>query len=146
LNKNTEDIPLRDGMDIVLCCIDIKGMRLEYAGANNPLYIVRDKQLTKLKPDKQPITASNDTIAKPFTNNLVDLQKGDCIYLFTDGFADQFGGPNGKKFMYKQFGELLCSISEKNMDDQKRLLYEAFEKWRGNQNQVDDVLVIGIKV
>lgn len=146
LNKNTEDIPLRDGMDIALCCIDIKGMRLEYAGANNPLYIIRNKELIKLKPDKQPITASTDTVAKPFTNNLFELKQGDCIYLFTDGFADQFGGPNGKKFMYKQFGQLLCSISEKKMDDQKRLLYEAFEKWRGNQNQVDDVLVIGIKV
>lgn len=146
LNKNTEDIPLRDGMDIALCCIDIKGMRLEYAGANNPLYIIRNKELIKLKPDKQPITASTDTIAKPFTNNLVELKKGDCIYLFTDGFADQFGGPNGKKFMYKQFGELLCNISEKSMDEQKRLLYEAFEKWRGSQTQVDDVLVIGIKV
>lgn len=146
LNKNTEDIPLRDGMDIALCCIDIKGMRLEYAGANNPLYIVRNRELIKLKPDKQPITASTDTIAKPFTNNLVELHKGDSIYLFTDGFADQFGGPKGKKFMYKQFGELLISISEKSMEDQKRLLYEAFEAWRGNQNQVDDVLVIGIRV
>jgi PAS domain S-box-containing protein len=146
LNKNTEDIPLRDGMDIVLCCFDLKGMRMEYAGANNPLYVVRDKQLIKIKPDKQPITASTETIAKPFTNNLLDLQKGDCVYLFTDGFADQFGGPAGKKFMYKQFAELLISISDKNMKDQERLLQDAFEKWKGNLPQVDDVLVIGINI
>lgn len=146
LNKNTEDIPLRDGMDIVLCYVDLKNKKLEYAGANNPLYIVRNKELIKLKADKQPITASLESIPKPFTNNKVELQKGDCIYLFTDGFADQFGGPKGKKFMYKQFGELLIEISEKSMDDQKRLLYETFEKWRGDLSQVDDALVMGIRV
>ncbi|MGQ0829642.1 MAG: PP2C family protein-serine/threonine phosphatase [Bacteroidota bacterium] len=100
----------------------------------------------KIKADKQPITASTETIAKPFTNNIFELQKDDCIYLFTDGFADQFGGPRGKKFMYKQFTELLISIHDQNMEDQKRLLYEAFEKWRGDLSQVDDVLVIGIRV
>lgn len=146
LNKNTEDIPLRDGMDIVLCCIDLAGRRLEYAGANNPLYIIRDKQLIKLKADKQPITASTETIAKPFTNNCVELQKNDCVFLFTDGFADQFGGPHGKKFMYKQFGELLISISGKSMKEQEQLLKQSFERWKGSLPQVDDVLVIGIKI
>jgi len=153
LNKNTEDIPLRDGMDIVLCYVDLANKKLEYAGANNPLYIVRNKELIKFKADKQPITASLEAIAKPFTNNKVELQKGDCIYLFTDGFADQFGGPKarlsggqGKKFMYKQFGELLIELSEKPMEDQKKFLYETFERWRGDLSQVDDALVMGIRV
>jgi PAS domain S-box-containing protein len=146
LNKSNEEMPLRDGMDIALCCIDMKGQRLEYAGANNPLYIVRKGELIKLTADKQPITPSREYISKPFTNNLMELQKGDCVYLFTDGFADQFGGPKGKKFLYKQFQELLVSISEKPMEEQKTLLFKAFEAWSGDQPQVDDVLVIGIKL
>nr|MBA3665975.1 redoxin domain-containing protein [Bacteroidota bacterium] len=90
LNKNTEDAPLRDGMDIALCCIDFEGRRLEYAGANNPIYIIRNKELILLKADKQPLTAAMETEVKPFTNNRFELQKGDTVYLFTDGFADQF--------------------------------------------------------
>ena len=153
LNKNSNETPLRDGMDVALCCIDIKGMRLEYAGANNPIYIVRNKELIEFKADKQPITASMDTIAKPFTNKLFDLQKGDVVYLFTDGYADQFGGEHlegtksgGKKFLYKRFKETLVSIQDQTMDEQKATLYNTFEKWRGSLAQVDDVLVIGIKI
>ncbi|MES2761438.1 MAG: redoxin domain-containing protein [Bacteroidota bacterium] len=153
LNKNSNETPLRDGMDVALCCIDIKGMRLEYAGANNPIYIVRNKQLIEFKADKQPITASMDTVAKPFTNKLFDLQKGDVIYLFTDGYADQFGGEHlegakvgGKKFMYKRFKETLVNMQDQSMEEQKASLYNTFENWRGSLAQVDDVLVIGIKV
>jgi PAS domain S-box-containing protein len=154
LNKNTEDTPLRDGMDIALCCIDFKGRRLEYAGANNPIYIIRKGELVVLKADKQPLTAAMETETKPFTNNLFELQEGDSIYLFTDGFADQFGGDNkdssgfgqGKKFMYKRFKETLVSIQNKNMEEQKIALHEKFLQWKGNLAQVDDVLVIGIRV
>ncbi len=153
LNKNSNETPLRDGMDMALCCIDIKGMRLEFAGANNPLYIVRNKELIEFKGDKQPITASMDTVAKPFTNKLFDLQKGDVIYLFTDGYADQFGGEHlegtksgGKKFLYKRFKETLVNMQDQSMDEQKATLYNTFEKWRGSLAQVDDVLVIGIKI
>ncbi len=153
LNKNSEDTPLRDGMDIALCCLDIKGMRMEYAGANNPVYLVRDKELIEFKADKQPITAATDSIPKPFTNKIYDLKKGDTIYLFTDGYADQFGGEGqegvkagGKKFMYKRFKELLVSIHNQPMEEQKATLYHTIEKWRGKLGQVDDILVIGIKV
>ncbi len=150
LNKNSNETPLRDGMDVALCCVDFKGMRLEYAGANNPVYIVRDKKLIEFKADKQPITASMDLVAKPFTNKLFDLQKGDVIYLFTDGYADQFGGSNvetgGKKFLYKRFKETLVNMHDQSMEEQKKTLYTTFEKWRGSLAQVDDVLVIGIKV
>ena len=150
LNKNTNETPLRDGMYVALCCIDIKGMRLEYAGANNPIYIIRNKELIEFKADKQPITASMDSVAKPFTNKLFDLQKGDIIYLFTDGYADQFGGSSvergGKKFLYRRFKETLINMNDQSMDEQKATLYNTFEKWRGPLAQVDDVLVIGIKV
>lgn len=155
LNKNNEDTPLRDGMDIALCCIDFEGRRLEYAGANNPVYIIRNKELIVLKADKQPLTAAKESQAKPFTNNLFELQKGDCVYLFTDGFADQFGGEvkaknssfgQGKKFMYKQFKELLINIQDMSMPEQCAALHKRFEAWKGNLPQVDDVLVIGIKI
>lgn len=152
LNRNSEDTPLRDGMDIALCCLDFKGMRMEYAGANNPLYLVRNKELIEFKADKQPITAATDSIPKPFTNKKFELQKGDTIYVFTDGYADQFGGnvtterPLGKKFLYKRFKELLVNISHLPMEEQKAQLYHTLENWRGKLAQVDDVLVIGIRV
>ncbi|MBC7861992.1 MAG: PAS domain S-box protein [Bacteroidia bacterium] len=146
LNKNKEETPLRDGMDIALCCIDMKGLRLEYAGANNPIYIIRGEELFELKSDKQAITAAIDSNTQPFTNNLFELKKNDCVYLFTDGFADQFGGPKGKKFMYKQIKDTLISLQNKNMEEQKEALFNTFENWRGNLPQVDDVLIIGIKI
>ncbi len=146
LNKKNDETPIRDGMDIALCCFDLKGRRLEYAGANNPLFIVRNKEVIEIKADKQPITASNDTASKPFTNQLIELQKGDCVYLFTDGYADQFGGPKGKKLMYKRFQETLISMQDNSMEEQKGILYHTFENWKGTLPQVDDVLVIGIRV
>lgn len=146
LNKNSEDIPLRDGMDIGLCYFDLEHKRLEFAGANNPAYIVRHGELIILAADKQPITASTDVISKPFSTQVFDLQTGDTIYLFTDGFADQFGGEKGKKFMYKRFKETLLGIQNQSMDAQKDSLDRIFEDWKGGLEQVDDVLVIGIRV
>jgi PAS domain S-box-containing protein len=156
LNKNSEEVPLRDGMDIGLCYIDQKQLRLEFAGANNPAYIIRNGELIILKADKQPITASTDVVARPFTTQVFDLQKGDAIYLFTDGFADQFGGETpgltgkplglGKKYMYKRFKESLLAMQSKSMEEQKQMLDTTFETWKGNLEQVDDVLVIGIRI
>ena len=153
LNKNNEDIPLRDGMDISLCSIDVPNMRLEYAGANNPAYVIRGSKLILLKPDKQPITASADIQPMPFTSQVVKLQKGDAVYLFTDGFADQFGGEGlpdikegGKKFMNRRFKDMLLSVQDKPMAEQQKILYNTFIKWKGDLPQVDDVLVIGIKI
>lgn len=146
LNKNSEDIPLRDGMDIGLCYINKAAMRMEFAGANNPAYIIRNKELIILGADKQPITASTDVITKPFTTKVFDLQEGDTIYLFTDGFADQFGGEKGKKFMSKRFKETLLQVQHQSMEEQKEILYTLFENWKGNLEQVDDVLLIGIRI
>jgi PAS domain S-box-containing protein len=146
LNQKAYEAAIRDGMDIALCVIDFKNLMLRFAGANNPLFIVRNTELIELKATKQPITASSDSVSFPFTNETFDLQKNDCIYLFTDGFADQFGGPKGKKFMYKRFRETLISMQDNTMEEQKKLLYYAFENWKGNLEQVDDLLVIGIKI
>ena len=159
-DKSGEDV--KDGMDIALCSLrfNVSGSRLnspqtsnmehkttavlQYAGANNPLYIVRNGELMETKPDKQPI--GKHFRNEPYTHHEINLQSGDTLYIFTDGYADQFGGPKGKKFMYKQFKELLLSIYDKSMDEQKQLLYQAFNAWKGDLEQVDDVCVIGVRI
>lgn len=146
LNRNHEDSPLRDGMDIGLCYFNLDHKRLEFAGANNPAYVIRKGELIVLAADKQPITASTDVETKPFNTHLFDLQEGDTVYLFTDGYADQFGGEKGKKFMYKRFKDTLLSIQHQPLDQQQRTLDTVFEAWKGELEQVDDVLVIGIRV
>ena len=134
-------------MDIALCAIDFKKMELQYAGANNPVYIIRNSEFIELKADKQAIGSDSiDAEEKIFTNQVVQLQKGDSIYLFTDGYADQFGGPNGKKFKYKMFRNILLEIESHKMSEQKELLNKHFEHWRGGLELVDDILVIGIRV
>ena len=198
--KSDDDV--KDGMDIALCSLrfDVQGLKLnepetaallQYAGANNPLWIVRKAppflpegegkphtsppqniglagessspsgrtkssrlwgehlrksgaELIEIKPNKQPIGKTDNPLS--FTTHEIQLQKGDTIYMFTDGFADQFGGQKGKKLMYKPFKNLLLSIQDKTMDEQKALLEKYFEKWKGSLEQVDDVCVIGVRV
>ncbi|HTA61590.1 MAG TPA: SpoIIE family protein phosphatase, partial [Bacteroidia bacterium] len=120
-------------------------LKLEYAAANNSFYIVRDNQLITCKADKMPVGKSpRDT--EPFTLRAVDLQKGDTIYMLTDGLPDQFGGPKGKKYKYKQLEDLLIVNNEKPLAEQKEILSASFNNWKGNLEQVDDVLLIGIKI
>jgi serine phosphatase RsbU (regulator of sigma subunit) len=145
LNPEGSEEESKDGMDCSLCAYDFKKMEMEFSAANNPVWIVRDKTVIECKPDKMPVGKYHDTM-NPFTFNKVDIKKGDVVYTFTDGYADQFGGPKGKKFKYKQLEELLLSIHEKDMDEQKKILNDKFENWKGNLEQVDDVLVIGIKI
>lgn len=135
----------RDGMDISLAIVDRNTDYIQYAGANNPLYRIRDGELTRYQADRMPIGIHVTEIA-PFTNHKIDVRSGDLIYLFSDGYADQFGGDNGKKFMYKQFQELLASVSGLPMAEQREQLDTAFERWRGKFDQIDDVLVIGFKI
>lgn len=135
----------RDGMDISLVIIDMKNRKLDYAGANNALYIARKGKIYKYLPDHMPIGIHFITFT-PFTNQVIETEEGDNIYLFSDGYADQFGGRRGKKFMYKPFQELLLKVSSQPMNIQKEMLDKTFEEWKHGYEQVDDVMVIGIKV
>lgn len=145
LNPEGSDEEAKDGMDCVLCAYDFENMVLHVAAANNPIWIVRKGELEELKPDKMPVGKYGDEL-KPFSLQTVALQKGDIIYTFTDGYADQFGGPKGKKFKYKQLEEKILANHNLPMEKQKKNLGEVFENWKGNMEQVDDVLVIGIRV
>ncbi len=135
----------KDGMDMSICSFDFENKKLMYSGANNPLYIIRNGKLIEIKADKQPIGIYSGH-QKPFTNHSFEALKGDCFYLFTDGYADQFGGEKGKKFLYTRFKELLISLSGKPMNKQHEEILKTFESWKTKTDQVDDVLVIGIKV
>jgi serine phosphatase RsbU (regulator of sigma subunit) len=146
LKSTGQDQNIRDGMDMSLCIFDFQDMKLEFAGANNPCLIIRDGKLIEIKGDKQAISASNDIEKKKFTNNIFDLKKNDCIYLFTDGYADQFGGSKGKKFKYRQLQELLLNNSDKPLEQQKNILEKTMQDWKGKLEQVDDILVIGVRV
>ena len=162
---------LKDGMDMALCVLDPKTNTLEYAGANNPLYYIRKKgaefllstgektepsvsdgewNLYAVKANKQPIGAYIKQ--EKFTNHTFQMEKGDTIYIFSDGYADQFGGPRGKKFMYKNFRELLFDLSKYPMKNQMSVLDRKIEEWKayksmagGTYEQVDDILVMGVK-
>jgi serine phosphatase RsbU (regulator of sigma subunit) len=135
-----------DGMDIALCCLNTQNLILEYAGANSPLYLIQNNNLISIKADIQPVGAFIEEKLKPFKNHTFQLQKNDMIYLFSDGFADQFGGEKGKKFKYENFRNILSSISNKNETEQQLILADTFENWKGNLEQVDDVCVIGIRI
>lgn len=134
-----------DGMDLALCLIDKSSSRLFYAGANNPLWIMRNKEIIEIGADKQPVGYLIEDKSHPFTMHEIALQKGDTVYTFTDGYADQFGGEQGKKYKYKRFRELLKSVESEALKKQKEIIEEAFETWKGNHEQVDDVCIIGVK-
>lgn len=146
LSQEAEKSSVRDGMDIALCVIDYKNMMLEFAGAYNPLYLVRNGEMQIFKADKYAIGTYSDYPDKKYTNHTIPLEKNDVIYIFSDGYPDQFGGPKGRKFMYKRFREYLLEISNKPLDEQKVLLQKHNEEWMGKEVQVDDIIVIGIKI
>lgn len=141
----------KDGMDISLCVWNKMDNTLEFAGANNPLWLLRTStplsipEITEFKADKMPIGTYLET-QQPFQSTTIQLQADDIIYLSTDGYADQFGGPKGKKFKYKPLMEMLIANHSNTMNSQKIILEEAFNTWKNKQEQVDDVAIIGIKV
>ncbi len=145
LNKGREENQVRDGMDIALCSIDYDKMELIYAGANNPLYLIRDEEVKIIKADKFAI-GSFEPMSKKYNQHTVKLQKGDLIYLFSDGYADQFGGEKGKKFLYGRFRKHLLSIHKMSMKDQKEHLKKTMDEWQGSFEQVDDILVMGARI
>lgn len=145
-NSQYSEEKIRDGMDVVICSLKIGSRELNFAGAKNPLFIVRKGELIEIKGDKQPVGFIDEGVSKPFTNHTIELQENDVIYTFSDGFADQFGGEKGKKYMYKKFKELLISVANLPMDEQKLLLNKEFESWKGKLDQLDDVLLIGVRI
>ena len=145
LYKQGDENAVRDGMDIAICSIDYKKMLLEYAGAYNPLYIVRDNEIVITKGDKFAIGSFNP-YTKSFATHKIPLLSGDIVYVFSDGYADQFGGLKGKKYMYKQFRETLLSIKDLPMEEQRLALDNKIEKWKGSYEQVDDILIIGVQI
>ena len=146
LNPEGTETEGKDGMDCMLCSFDIKNNELQFAAANNPLWVLKNgaAEITEYKADKQPV--GFHSVYKPFTLQTTSLAKGDTVYSFTDGFADQFGGPKGKKFKYKQLEELLLKHAHLPMNEQKNILEKSFEEWIGALEQIDDVLIIGVRI
>lgn len=146
LNSGHDEPATKDGMDLSLCSIDYKNMELEYSGAFNPLYLFRDGKLIQYKADKFPIGYFENDKENRFTNHKIELKVGDFIYIFSDGFADQFGGPGGKKFMANSFRNLLHRIHNFPLEKQKNILAKTFDDWRGSLEQVDDIVIMGVKI
>ena len=144
LRQKDESIGNKDGMDISLVRLNLKTNELQWAGANNALNIIRNGQLQEIKADKQPIGYYPEP--RPFTNHEIQLQKGDSIYIYSDGYADQFGGPKGKKFTYKKLENIIIANNALPMKEQKELLKKQFVEWKGSLEQVDDVCVFGVRV
>ncbi len=141
-SKNEDNV--RDGMDIALCSLNKSTLELQFAGANNSLYIVRNDEMFEYPAHREPVGLHYKQTL--FTTHTISLQKNDTIYLFTDGYADQFGGENGKKLKYKPFKELLLTISRYPVQEQSAFLNKHFAEWKGEYEQVDDVCIIGVKI
>ncbi len=141
-NNNTG---VRDGMDIALCAIDEKDLILEYCGANIPTYVVRNNEIIELSPTKRSIGTFGEK-GDSFETLKFQLEINDMVYACSDGYADQFGEENNKKFMRKRFKEMLISISNMEIDSQEKTLHETFNAWKGSMEQTDDLLVIGIRI
>jgi len=146
IKSKTSTGTIKDGMEIAMCEFNPDTLTMQFAGANSNIYVVRNNSIQIYKGDKQPIGESFSGKIINYTNQIILLQKKDCVYLITDGYADQFGGDKGKKFKYKPLEDLFCTISGKNMDEQKKIISDAFDSWKKNHEQVDDVLVMGIKI
>ena len=146
LNSEYSEEEIRDGMDVALCAIDFEENELYFAGAKNGIYVVRNKEITTYKGNRKAI---GNTISKDhdlYTTHTINIEKGDIIYSFTDGIVDQFGGEKGKKFMSSRLKELLISVNDASMEEQKIAIEKAFYDWKGDLDQIDDVLVIGVKI
>lgn len=145
LRKSERSSYVKDGMDIAICSIDLRTKKLQFAGAYNPLVIVRNGEATVIKGDRIAI-GSMDNAGKGFTNHEVELQAGDCIYIYSDGFADQFGGTDGKKLKSTPMLKILAGLHQMAIHDQEKYLRDFFLQWKGSLEQVDDICVIGVRV
>lgn len=143
LKQSVEDDRVKDGLDMAVCVINFKTNILEFSGANSPLMLIRGTELTQYRGDKMPVSIHYNM--QPFTKQTIQLCKGDCLYMFTDGFCDQFGGPEQKKFMSARLKEKLIEVSPLPMLKQGEKLNAIFEEWRGDNPQVDDVAMVGLR-
>lgn len=146
LKQNHQTTSAKYGMDICLISVTKDMKHLEYAGAHNPLFIFRNKECIQLKANSRSIGSLRKEDHAGFQNHTIDLQQGDMLYMFSDGYADQFGGPENKKFFYQPFRELLQSITEKPVEEQYQILEEKITSWKGHRIQIDDILVFGIRI
>jgi serine phosphatase RsbU (regulator of sigma subunit) len=141
---STGEAGIRDGMDISLFVLERQKKQLTWSGANNPLVILRDHKIQEYKADKQPVGPHVNQ--RPFTTHHIRLQEDDCVYLFSDGFQDQFGGSRQKKYSAKQLKQVLLNIHQHPMEQQRKFLEEEFKFWKGDADQIDDICVMGIKM
>jgi serine phosphatase RsbU (regulator of sigma subunit) len=145
LHQKGERNEAKDGMDISICIVDKKDNSAQYSGANNNLYIIRNNLLVEYKADRMPIGYYDDII-HTFSTHSIGTHPGDILYMFSDGYPDQFGGPNRKKFKYSAFKALLLEIHKQPLEEQKKRLEKEFYKWKGNDQQTDDVIILGFRV
>jgi serine phosphatase RsbU (regulator of sigma subunit) len=134
---------IRDGIEMGICIIDKKTREMEFSGAFLPVYIVRDDKLIEIKGDKKNVVQSFAMVS--FNRSTFRLQEGDLLYLFSDGYADQFGGPDNKKFMYRRLRHILLTISKYPLNDQERILDETIESWMDGHDQIDDMMILGVR-
>ncbi|OFX27331.1 MAG: hypothetical protein A2041_08895 [Bacteroidetes bacterium GWA2_31_9b] len=143
--KDTNNIRLKDGMDIAMCVIDKKNAILEYAGAFRPIYYIRENKIEEIKGDRFSVGLLNESVDGQINKTVINLRKDDIFYLFSDGYADQFGGSEAKKFKYRRFRHMLLTIHKLPLDQQRIYLEKSFDEWRGDLEQVDDILIVGFK-
>ena len=146
LKQNDPDTVVKDGMDMAFCTIDSEKKQLLFAGAHNPLYMVRDGELVQYKAAKISVGFNRLADSDTFTNTVIDIKKGDAFYIFSDGFVDQRGGPKNKKFYYPPFRQLIMDIQHLSMPEQRKVLKKTIMDWKGDNEQIDDMLIIGFKV
>ena len=145
LNQSNAEHVAGDGMDMSIISIDLNTNVLEFAGAMNPIIIMRGEDMIELKPDRMPV-GFFDNEDRPFSLTNLNLQPKDQIYMFTDGYYDQFGGRNGSKMKGNRFKTILKECAHKPIETQIQIIEEHFNRWKGDQPQVDDILILGIKV
>jgi len=145
LGQKGDDNEAKDGMDVSICVIDTQKKQITYAGANNKSYLVNSEGLIELEADKMPISIYI-TAKQSFKQKMISYQSNDVLYMFTDGYPDQFGGQHGKKFKSSRFKKLLQTISKENYNNQKTMLDIEFLRWKGALNQVDDILIVGVNL
>ncbi len=146
LRQTADESGVKDSMDLAVCSIDYKTNILMYAGAYNPCYYIHKGELIEIKADKLPIGVNVDGVVDIYTDHKIQLDKGDTVYIFSDGYADQFGGPRNKKFKYRQLKEKIMEMQHLSMQEQKDFLDKTLVEWQGNEEQIDDILIMGVRI